>query len=88
MGIQSENAELTRLLDALCDERITADEHSRLQELLRDDPAAQTLYLAYVDLHLGLKQVASLESRALKSIERRPGQFPAPRAANGRRRNS
>lgn len=56
--------ELHLLLDALCREAITAPQHARLEARLRDDPAAREAYLAYVDLHLGLRRLATSERAA------------------------
>ncbi|MDQ3332625.1 MAG: DUF1549 and DUF1553 domain-containing protein [Planctomycetota bacterium] len=43
--------ELLELLDAMCDERMTAEQCDRLQRLVLRDRAARKLYLDYVHLH-------------------------------------
>ena len=67
------SAELLTLLDALCNEQLTAAQHARLQELLRDDPSAQQTYFAYLDLHLGLKQTLALGPLPETPIDNPPG---------------
>lgn len=46
--------ELQRLLSALCDDRLTDAEHTRLEELLDADAACRQLYLEYLDMHARL----------------------------------
>jgi len=48
------HTELLRLLSALCDDRLTADEHARLDELLAGDPECRRAYLEYLDVHARL----------------------------------
>ncbi len=62
MNQNNENAELLDLLDGLFNDRMNDEQHSRLQELLRDDPAAQQMYFAYLDMHLGLRHIAAVEA--------------------------
>ena len=42
--------ELQRLLDALCEESITAGQMRRLEELILRHPEAEALYVQYVGL--------------------------------------
>ncbi|REJ95554.1 MAG: DUF1553 domain-containing protein [Planctomycetota bacterium] len=44
-------AELTELLEALCEDRMTAQQHARLEEAVVKDPQARRMYLDYIDLH-------------------------------------
>ena len=53
---RSAYVEIVRLAAACCDQRISAEEHERLQLLLRSDAAARRVYLEYVDLHARLGQ--------------------------------
>jgi ferric-dicitrate binding protein FerR (iron transport regulator) len=72
-------AELQRLLSALCDGRLTEAEHERLEHLLESDPACRHVYLDYMDMHSGL----------LIHSELHPGLFDtsaAERPARPRRR--
>lgn len=43
--------ELDRLLELLCESRISSDELERLEQIVLSDPRAQKRYLQYVDLH-------------------------------------
>jgi hypothetical protein len=47
--------ELAQLLGQLADEQLSPAGQARLQELLRDDPAARTYYLDYMELHARLQ---------------------------------
>jgi anti-sigma factor RsiW len=53
--------QLHELLPRLLDGSISAADHARLQSLLKDDPQAQRLYLAEIDLDLGLRMLAQEE---------------------------
>jgi len=44
-------AELLELLDAMCDDRLTAEQCDRLQKIVLRDRAARKLYLDYLHLH-------------------------------------
>lgn len=44
-------AELLELLDAMCDERLTAEQCDRLQKIVLRDRAARKLYLDYLHVH-------------------------------------
>ena len=46
--------ELRALADAVLEETITSEEMDRLATLLRNDPEAQSFYVAYLDLEAGL----------------------------------
>ena len=52
--------ELQRLLDALCEEAITAGQMRRLEELLLGQPEAEAFYVQYIGMHADL---ASLGGR-------------------------
>jgi len=43
--------ELDNLLEALCEDRLSADEISRLEQLVLSSPEARWKYLTYLDLH-------------------------------------
>jgi hypothetical protein len=55
--------ELTPLLSALCDGRLTDVQHARLEELLAD-PACRRHYLEYIDMHARLLGHPSLAASA------------------------
>ena len=59
---RSEYVEIVRLAAACCDQRISTEEHERLQLLLRSDAAARRVYLEYVDLHARLRQQSGVSS--------------------------
>lgn len=61
MSNPSSQAELIPLFEALCNETITAEQHSQLQQLLKSNAAAQQFYLDYIDLHFGLRKLAQEE---------------------------
>lgn len=42
------NEELSGLLKAISEDRLTPEQHERLEAILRDDPKARTIYLQYV----------------------------------------
>jgi len=71
MSEVNETSELPSLLEALCNDELSSEQLERLQDLLRVDPAAQRTYLAYLDLHLGLKHVIATESGRKTVIEGR-----------------
>jgi FecR protein len=48
---------LHELLEHLANETLTREQHTELQEVLRENPLAQTRYLAFIDLHLGLRSL-------------------------------
>ncbi len=62
------NDELLSLLDILCDGKLAEGQFDRLQELLKDDADAQRLYCVYVDLHLGLRHIAGVESSVSRGV--------------------
>jgi hypothetical protein len=49
-----ESAELRALLDALCEESITAEQLRRLEELVLNHPEAEACYVQYLSLHADL----------------------------------
>ncbi|RPH47110.1 MAG: hypothetical protein EHM91_06440, partial [Planctomycetota bacterium] len=53
-SVMTPREELRALADAVLEETITAEEMDRLAALLRNDPDAQSYYLAYLDLEAGL----------------------------------
>jgi hypothetical protein len=55
--------ELTRLVSALLDGRITPDEMARLESLLKQDDAARKLYMQLVDQEIEFSCVVSAEGR-------------------------
>lgn len=73
MNASGVHDELLSLLDGLCNEELTDEQLARLQELLRNDKAAQRLYFAYVDVHLGLRHISGVESPVSVSVR-----LPAP----------
>jgi hypothetical protein len=44
-------AEMRAILEALCEERLTASQTARLEELALNDSAARRFYLEYIELH-------------------------------------
>ncbi|MEQ9065610.1 MAG: hypothetical protein RLO18_02740, partial [Gimesia chilikensis] len=44
-------AELSLLMEALCEERLTAEEQQRLEEIVLSNPDAMQYYLNYAHLH-------------------------------------
>ncbi|HEX3451141.1 MAG TPA: hypothetical protein VHS97_23000 [Isosphaeraceae bacterium] len=46
--------ELPRLLEALCEERITPEEAARLEALVLADPRAEALYITYLTMQADL----------------------------------
>ena len=51
MSSQLGHSELLKLLEAVCEDRLSTDEHQRLEELLNNDPKARRLYREYLHLH-------------------------------------
>ena len=66
-------AELLNLLEALCEERITAPQMARLEQMVRADRALRRVYLDYIDLHGTLywdaARSATILSRVIGSID-------------------
>jgi hypothetical protein len=54
--LSRELAELRRLLDALCEETITADQVQRLEDLVCGHPEAEAYYIQYMSLHADLSR--------------------------------
>lgn len=73
----SPREELRSLTDAMLEGTISAEEMDRLSAILRNDPAAQSFYLAYVDLEAGLHLEMRGGARALPA--------PAARSRTGLR---
>jgi hypothetical protein len=72
-----EFAELRGLLDALCEETITAEQMQRLETLLRTHPAAEAYYVQYMSLYAGLaRHFAGPEGAAAQSLRDRLGAPP------------
>lgn len=65
-----EQDELRALLDALCEDRITPDEVSRLEDLVLSHPEAEAYYVQYLsmfaELSNTLSKLKSLNERALR----------------------
>ncbi len=55
MSRDPQHDRLHELLEALANESLTSEQHAELQALLRDQPEAQQRYLAFMDLHVGLR---------------------------------
>src|SRR6185295_19958769 len=53
-SVMNSREELRALADAVIEGSITPEEMDRLATLLRNDPEAQSFYLAYLDLEAGL----------------------------------
>ena len=51
MSSQLGHSELLKLLEAVCEDRLSAVEHQRLEDLLKSDPQARRLYREYLHLH-------------------------------------
>jgi hypothetical protein len=62
MNEANDTSDLWHLFDVLCNDQLSAEDLARLQAGLRDNPEAQQAYLAYLDMHLGLKHVVATES--------------------------
>jgi hypothetical protein len=74
-----DDSTLVELIEGLLCERLDRDQHQRLQAHLRDDPAAQRVYLNYLDMHLALARLCRRDRAEVS-----PG--PAPSLA-GRSRS-
>src|SRR5262245_47457125 len=59
------HTELLRLLSALCDDRLSADEHARLDELLAGNHECRRVYLEYLDVHARLASHPQLGAPAV-----------------------
>jgi hypothetical protein len=89
-----EFAELRALLEALCEESITAEQLRRLEGLILERPEAEAYYVQYLSLHADLvSHFGVLPARAEQSVRARVGAEPpggqrgaAPKAPPGRRR--
>ncbi|MFZ5828896.1 MAG: FecR family protein [Planctomycetota bacterium] len=53
-----DRAELIQLIDRHTAGTISADEHQRLEEILTKHPRARTVYFAWLDMDLGLREIA------------------------------
>jgi hypothetical protein len=49
--INEKHKELLTLLEALCEDRITASGANRLEDIIMGDEEARTVYMQYIDLH-------------------------------------
>ena len=76
--------ELLDLLEALCEDRITSEEHARVEGLVLSDSEARRLYLEYVGLHGMLYWDAAAAAR-VPTTEATTASQPA-HATSGRRR--
>lgn len=86
MASNQPSGELFELFEALCNDRISPEQHQQLQELLKDDPEAQRAYLAHVDLHLGLKQL--LPPAEIDPLSDLAERHPAPAGSSSLSRSS
>lgn len=59
-----QSLELQRLLSALCDGELTAEQQERLNQWLQEDAECRRLYLEYVDMHARLLARPQLASAA------------------------
>ena len=76
--------ELRGLLDLLCEEKLPADQMSRLEELVLAHPEAEGFYVQYMSLHANLSQhFAVLPSTSVRSLR---GRINATLSARSRRR--
>ena len=76
------DADLMRLLSALCDDSITDTEVEKLESILRADPAARTLYRRYIDMTAEL-QVRSPEATQPAVSNKATAQETVPISAAG-----
>ena len=49
-----------RLLEALCNDTITPEEHEQLQNLLKKSAEARQFYRDYLDVQAGLERVGGI----------------------------
>ena len=80
--------ELRRLLEAVCEERITPEEAARLEELVLADPRAEALYITYLTMQADLvREIGGhTPTAARRGGEARPGMPPLAKPG-GRRRS-
>ncbi len=81
MAYKKPDAELCRLITALCDGHLDPEEHRRLEAMLADDPESRSFYYEYVALHaeLSWSNAAGESRKALLELEsnRAKGDGPA-----------
>lgn len=80
MSPRDPKTELIDLLDALCEERLTAEQAARLERLVLRDRAARKLYLDYLHLHGTLLWDAAHDDGVVAPSEQ-PAVNPSPAAA-------
>ena len=73
--------ELLRLIDALCAEEISTEDHTRLEQILGESGGARQLYFDYVDHHLALKCATQEPSAELTCASFPAEALPNPPAA-------
>jgi hypothetical protein len=77
-----EFTELRDILEALCEERATTAQLTRLEDLARNDAAARRFYLEYIDLHGNLHwdaaQGHSVEEAVVPFLKAEPETPPRP----------
>jgi hypothetical protein len=79
----SELAELRSLLDALCEESITAEQVRRLEELVLTRPEAEAYYVQFMSLHADLhRHFVVLPGSTERSLRERT-EAAAPEAGSG-----
>lgn len=79
-----EFAELQTLLNALCEETISADQLRRLEELLRARPEAEAYYVQYMSLYADLSRHFGVGSGGTEAPPRERAEAAGPAAAGKR----
>src|SRR5262245_2320341 len=72
--------QLLELLEALCEERLTAPDRDRVEQAVLHDAQARRLYLDYVDLHGTLYWDAAADTRGEQLEPRLAGGLPGHQA--------
>ncbi|MBI2823688.1 MAG: FecR domain-containing protein [Planctomycetia bacterium] len=81
------HAELTDLMGALCERRLTPTQTKRLEELVIGNQAARTFYVEYMHIHAGLARLAAvdpgteLHARIESLLAATPAPQPRPKGA-------
>jgi len=71
-------SELTELLEALCDDRLSPAETVRLEQLVLADNGARRLYLEYIDLHGFRFTVLAMDERRIARVAVEPLEAAVP----------
>ncbi len=88
MPFSDDLSELRGLLDALCEETITAEQMRRLEEILHQHPEAEAYYVQYLSQYADLARhftATAAQMRRRLAVAEKAGETPAPRK---RRRRS